>query len=239
MVLVIPAVDVMEGSCVRLVRGSASERKAYGDPVDAAMRFMDEGAEWIHLVDLDAAMGHRDNLELLIRIVEEVDVKVEVAGGVRSVNRAYKLVEAGASKVVLGTSAVRNPPFIEDVSNAIGTERVAVAVDVKMEVVMIEGWTRGSGLNYRDILETLNEYSFANVVVTSVEDDGTLRGPNLNLIKDSVRISRNSIYAAGGVRSVMDIKSLSSVGAEGIIVGKALYEGSISLKKALVEVGDC
>ncbi|MBS7645037.1 MAG: 1-(5-phosphoribosyl)-5-[(5-phosphoribosylamino)methylideneamino]imidazole-4-carboxamide isomerase [Candidatus Bathyarchaeia archaeon] len=236
--IILPAVDLMEGLCVRLVRGDPSSRTIYGDPVEIAKGFEGEGAEWIHLVDLDAAMGLGDNSSLVARIVEEVEVKVEVAGGIRSLEKASRLVEAGASRVVLGTSAIRDPSFIRSVSEAIGSERVSMAVDVKNGVVMVEGWKKEAGLEYPAVIEILNDYPFSTLILTCVEVDGTLQGPNLEVIGESLKISEKQVYAAGGIGSLEDLKTLARIGVKGAIIGKALYEGRIRLREAL-EVGDC
>ncbi|MEM2122132.1 MAG: 1-(5-phosphoribosyl)-5-[(5-phosphoribosylamino)methylideneamino]imidazole-4-carboxamide isomerase [Candidatus Bathyarchaeia archaeon] len=236
--IVLPAVDLMDGLCVRLVRGDPSRRTIYGDPVEIAKWFDEERAEWIHLVDLDAAMGLGDNSHLVTRIVEEVEVKVEVAGGIRSLEKASRLVEAGASRVVLGTSAIRDPSFIRSVSEAIGPERVGVAVDVRNGVVMVGGWKEETGLDYPAVIGMLNGYPFLTLILTCVDVDGTLQGPNLEVIGESLKISEKQVYAAGGIRDLEDLKALARIGVEGAIVGKALYEGRIRLREAL-EVGGC
>lgn len=235
MILIIPAVDIMEGSCVRLVRGDPSKKKVYGDPIKAVQNFVNDGAEWIHLVDLDAAMGRQPNLNLLLKIVNQVNLKIEVAGGIRSVDKAERLIEAGASKVILGTSAILNPSFIEEVSVRVGKEHVAVSMDVNRGAVMIEGWTKQSNTNYNEALKVLNDYPFAHIIVTSVESDGTLEGPHLELIKECIALSKKPVYAAGGVKTIHDIKALVAIGAQGIIIGKSIYEGTITLPDALAE----
>ncbi|MGC8849851.1 MAG: 1-(5-phosphoribosyl)-5-[(5-phosphoribosylamino)methylideneamino]imidazole-4-carboxamide isomerase [Candidatus Bathyarchaeia archaeon] len=236
--IILPAVDLMEGLCVRLVRGDPSRRAVYGDPVEMAKEFEREGAEWIHLVDLDAAMGLGDNSPLIARIVEEVEVKVEVAGGIRSLEKASRLVKAGASRVVLGTSAIKDPSFIRSVAEAIGPERTSVAVDVKSGLVMVEGWKEETPLDYPAAIRMLNGYPFSTLILTCVDVDGTLQGPNLEVIGESLDISMKQIYAAGGIRDLEDLKALARLGVKGAIIGKALYEGRIRLREAL-EVGDC
>ena len=235
MSLIIPAVDIMEGACVRLVRGDPSKKKVYGDPIEAAQNFVNDGAEWIHLVDLDAAMGRKPNLDLLLKIVNQVNIKIEVAGGIRSVDKAERLIEAGASKVILGTTAILNPPFIEQVSVRLGKEHVAVSLDIKKGNVMIKGWTTQSNANYKEVLKVLNDYPFAHIIVTSVESDGTLRGPHLELIEECIALSRKPVYAAGGIKTIQDIKALLTIGAQGIIIGKSIYEGTIKLQDAFAE----
>ncbi len=235
MTLIIPAVDIMEGSCVRLVRGDPSKKKVYGDPIEAAKNFVNDGAEWIHVVDLDAAMGRQPNLDLLLKIVNQVNIKMEVAGGIRSVDKAEILIEAGASKVILGTAAILNPLFIEKVSCRVGKEQVVVSMDVNRGTVMIEGWTKPSNANYNEVLKVLNDYSFAHIIVTSVESDGTLRGPHLELIKECIALSKKPVYAAGGVKTIHDVKALLTTGVQGIIIGKSIYEGTIKLQDALAE----
>ena len=236
--IILPAVDLMDGLCVRLVRGDPSRRTIYGDPVEIAKKFEREGAEWIHLVDLDAAMGLGDNSALIAKIIEEVKAEVEVAGGIRSLEKASRLIEAGASRVVLGTSAIRDPSFISSVSETIGSERTGVAVDVRNGVVMVEGWKEETGLSYPTIIGMLNGYPFSTLILTCVDVDGTLQGPNLEVIGESLKISEKQVYAAGGVRGLEDLKALARIGVGGVIVGKALYEGDIRLREAL-EVGDC
>jgi phosphoribosylformimino-5-aminoimidazole carboxamide ribotide isomerase len=231
--IILPAIDLMDGLCVRLIRGDPTKRKVYGDPVEIAKKFEDEGAQWIHVVDLDAAMGLGDNTDLTMRIADEVGVKVEVAGGIRSLEKALRLIEAGASRVVLGSSAIRNPSFIESVSDKIGSERTAVAVDVKEGRVAVEGWRKRTELGYQAVIERLNGYPFSTLILTCVDVDGTLQGPDFRIIGESIRISRKHLYAAGGIRSLEDLEGLARIGVRGAIIGKAIYEGRVRLREAL------
>ncbi|MCD6530788.1 1-(5-phosphoribosyl)-5-[(5-phosphoribosylamino)methylideneamino] imidazole-4-carboxamide isomerase [Candidatus Bathyarchaeota archaeon] len=187
--ILIPAVDIMGGKCVRLVQGDPERVKVYyDDPLEPAKLFVDQGAELLHIVDLDAALGFGDNLNAVSRIVREVDVEVQVGGGVRSLERAESLFRIGVSRVVIGTAAIRDPGFLREAVMRFGGERIAGAVDSRRGIVMIEGWKSKSNISYLEYAELLEESGVGSIIFTSVGRDGTLTGPALDEI--SALVSR-------------------------------------------------
>lgn len=230
----LPAVDVKSGQAVQLVRGVAGSEKRFGDPLEAAMRWQDAGAEWIHLVDLDAAFGHGDNRALLAAIVGNVDIKVEMSGGIRDDDSLDAAMATGCTRVNVGTAALENPEWC---AHAIATwgDRVAVGLDVRGRTLAARGWTSDGG----DLFETLarlDAEGCARYVVTDVDKDGMLEGPDLDLLRSVCAATDRPIVASGGVATLDDIRSLVELvpdGVEGAIAGTALYEGRFTLEHAL------
>lgn len=235
----LPAVDVAAGQAVRLVRGEAGTETGYGDPLAAALAWQRAGAEWIHLVDLDAAFGRGDNRDLLAKVVRAVDVKVELSGGLRDDESLAAALATGAERVNLGTAALEDPAWCARVVAEHG-DRVAIALDVRGRVLAARGWTRTAG----DMYETINRLDAegcARYVVTDVTRDGTLTGPNLALLRSVCRVTDRPVVASGGVATLDDLRALAGLvrlGVEGAIVGKALYAGTFTLEEALAAVGD-
>jgi phosphoribosylanthranilate isomerase len=234
----LPAVDVVEGQAVRLFQGEAGSETAYGDPAEAAAAWVEEGAEWIHLVDLDAAFGRGSNHDLLARIVAELDVKVELSGGIRDDDSLERALDSGARRVNLGTAALENPEWT---SRAIARhgDRIAVGLDVRGTTLAARGWTKEGG-DLWEVLDRLEADGCARYVVTDVTKDGTLRGPNVELLRQVCARTDAPVVASGGVANLHDIETLrglTEVGLEGAIVGKALYAGAFTLSEALDVAG--
>ncbi len=237
--ILLPAVDVSEGKAVRLTRGEAGTETSYGDPVDAAADWIAQGAQWIHLVDLDAAFGRGDNRELIQRVVERAQgVNVELSGGIRDDESLKAALATGAKRVNLGTAALEHPDWT---ARAIAEydESIAVGLDVRGTVLSARGWTRDGGDLFQ-ILERLEEAGCRRYVVTDVTKDGTLTGPNLELLRQVLDRTDRPVVASGGISSLDDITALRSLvprGLEGAIVGKALYAGAFTLTQALERAG--
>ncbi len=231
----LPAVDVKDGKAVRLVQGELGSESNYGSPIDAALDFQNAGAEWIHLVDLDAAFGLGSNAELLAEVIGKLDIKVELSGGIRDDQSLNRALATGCKRVNLGTAALENPEWTEKVISKYG-DRIAVGLDVRGRNLAARGWTKEGG-DLFETIERLDRNGCARYVVTDVTKDGTLKGPNLDLLRSVCAVTKAPIVASGGIASLEDIKSLRelvSIGVEGAIMGKALYAGAFSLKDALM-----
>lgn len=229
----LPAVDVAGGQAVRLVRGESGTATDYGDPLEAALAWQAAGAEWIHLVDLDAAFGRGHNRDLLAEIVHAVDVRVELAGGIRDDESLAAALAAGAERVVLGTAALEQPEWCARVIADHG-HRVAVALDVRGRTLAARGWTRDGG-DLFEALDRLDAQGCARYIVTDVTRDGTLTGPNLDLLRAVAAHTSRPVIASGGVASLDDVRriaELAPLGVDGAIVGKALYAGAFTLGEA-------
>jgi phosphoribosyl isomerase A len=235
--VLLPAVDVAGGQAVRLVQGAAGSETSYGDPLDAALAWQSAGAEWIHLVDLDAAFGRGSNAGLLARVVGKVDVKVEMSGGIRDDASLERALATGCARVNIGTAAMENPGWVRSVIAAHG-DKIAIGLDVRGRTLAARGWTKQGGDLY-EALDRLDADGCARYVITDVLKDGMLRGPNLDLYRDVCARTKAPVVASGGVSSLADLRALASLvpaGVEGAIVGKALYAGAFTLAEALAEV---
>ncbi|NJC21979.1 phosphoribosylformimino-5-aminoimidazole carboxamide ribotide isomerase/phosphoribosylanthranilate isomerase [Arthrobacter pigmenti] len=230
----LPAVDVADGQAVRLVQGAAGSETSYGDPLDAAMQWQNDGAEWVHLVDLDAAFGRGSNRELLRKVVAELDIKVELSGGIRDDASLEEALELGAERINLGTAALENPEWTASAIARYG-DAIAVGLDVRGTTLAARGWTEDGG-DLWEVLARLEDVGCARYVVTDVTKDGTLRGPNLQLLRDVLEKTTRPVVASGGISSLDDLAALRQLvpdGLEGAIVGKALYAGAFTLPQAL------
>ena len=235
--ILLPAVDVKDGQAVRLVQGALENETKYGNPLDAALDFQNAGAEWIHLVDLDAAFGIGSNAELLAEVVGALDVKVELSGGIRDNESLERALATGCARINLGTAALENPEWTAQVIAKHG-EKIAVGLDVRGHTLAARGWTTEGG-NLFETIERLDRDGCARYVLTDVAKDGTLMGPNINLLKEVAAATDRPIIASGGVSSLADLealKELTGIGVEGAIVGKALYAGAFTLSEALARV---
>src|SRR3954453_17472777 len=235
--VLLPAVDVADGQAVRLVQGAAGTETGYGDPLEAALQWQRDGAEWINLVDLDAAFGGGSNRELIARVVAAVDVAVELSGGIRDDDSLETALKTGATRVNIGTAALENPDWVRSAISRHG-DRIAVGLDVRGTTLAARGWTQDGGELF-DVLERLDRDGCARYVLTDVRRDGTLTGPNLDLLQDVCRRTGAPVVASGGVSSLDDLRALAglaSAGVEGAIVGKALYAGAFTLPEALAAV---
>ena len=230
----LPAVDVADGVAVRLVQGEAGTETYFGDPLEAALDWQRQGGQWIHLVDLDAAFGRGSNREQLAAIVGALDVPVELSGGIRDDESLLAALSTGCRRVNLGTAALEDPEWTRKVIGEHG-DRIAVGLDVRGTTLAARGWTR-EGAELLETLARLDADGCARYVVTDVARDGMLTGPNLDLLREVCARTAAPVIASGGVSSLNDISdlaSLTSLGVEGAIVGKALYAGQFTLPEAL------
>ncbi|MGB9377611.1 MAG: bifunctional 1-(5-phosphoribosyl)-5-((5-phosphoribosylamino)methylideneamino)imidazole-4-carboxamide isomerase/phosphoribosylanthranilate isomerase PriA [Mycobacteriales bacterium] len=231
----LPAVDVSGGQAVRLVQGAAGSQTTYGDPLAAAMQWQREGAQWIHLVDLDAAFGRGDNRSLLADLVGRLDVPVEISGGIRDDESLDAALATGAVRVNLGTAALEDPDWVRAAIARVG-DRIAVGLDVRGTTLAARGWTRDGGELF-DVLARLDADGCARYVVTDVNRDGTMTGPNLDLLRSVCAATDRPVVASGGVSSLDDLRAIAATpGVEGAIIGKALYAGAFTLPEALAAV---
>jgi phosphoribosylanthranilate isomerase len=233
----LPAVDVADGQAVRLVQGEAGTETSYGAPLDAALAWQRAGAEWIHLVDLDAAFGRGSNRELLAEVTGTLDVKVELSGGIRDDASLEAALATGCARVNIGTAALEDPAWCRKIIAEFG-DRIAVGLDVRGTTLAARGWTREGG-DLWEVLARLEDDGCPRYVVTDVTKDGTLRGPNTDLLREVCSRTAKPVIASGGVSSLDDLRALAGLagdGVEGAIVGKALYAQAFTLEEALEAV---
>ena len=231
----LPAVDVADGKAVRLTQGEAGSETDYGSPVEAALTWIEAGAEWIHLVDLDAAFGRGDNRQVISEVVASAtSVKIELSGGIRDDASLEAALEAGATRVNLGTAALEDPIWTARVIEKYG-DAIAVGLDVRGTTLAARGWTQEGG-DLFEVLARLEDAGCARYVVTDVTKDGTLKGPNLELLRQVMQKTSKPVVASGGISSLQDIRDLRALvgdGLEGAILGKSLYAGKFTLEEAL------
>jgi phosphoribosyl isomerase A len=233
----LPAVDVADGLAVRLVQGAAGSETSYGDPLEAALAWQSGGAEWVHLVDLDAAFGRGSNRELLAEVVGRLDVRVELSGGIRDDESLAAALATGCNRVNLGTAALESPGWVRSAIARYG-EQIAVGLDVRGTTLAARGWTSEGGELY-ETLARLDADGCARYVVTDVHRDGMLNGPNVELLRGVCAATDRPVVASGGVSSLADLRvlaGLTGLGVEGAIVGKALYAGAFTIEEALAAV---
>jgi phosphoribosyl isomerase A len=230
----LPAVDIAGGQAVQLVQGVAGSEKRFGDPIEAALRWQSAGAEWLHLVDLDAAFGRGDNRALQAEIVGRLDIRVEMSGGIRDDDSLDAAMATGCRRVNIGTAALERPDWCAAAIATYG-DRVAIGLDVRGTRLAARGWTREGGDLY-EVLGRLESEGCARYVVTDVDKDGMLQGPNLDLLRAVCAVTDRPVVASGGITELADLEALAdlvSVGVEGAIIGTALYEGRFTLEDAL------
>lgn len=236
----LPAVDVADGQAVRLVQGAAGSETSYGDPLAAALAWQAAGAEWIHLVDLDAAFGRGSNRALLADVVGRLDVQVELSGGIRDDESLRAALATGCRRVNVGTAALEHPEWCARAIAEFG-DRIAVGLDVRGTTLAARGWTQDGG-DIWEVLERLERDGCPRYVVTDVTKDGTLKGPNLELLREMCARTDRPVIASGGVSSLDDLRAIASlvdIGVEGAIVGKALYAQAFTLEAALAAMQEC
>ncbi|MEI7441974.1 MAG: bifunctional 1-(5-phosphoribosyl)-5-((5-phosphoribosylamino)methylideneamino)imidazole-4-carboxamide isomerase/phosphoribosylanthranilate isomerase PriA [Actinomycetes bacterium] len=236
--ILLPAVDVADGQAVRLVQGRADQQTSYGDPLQAALDWQAAGADWVHLVDLDAAFGRGTNRELLADVVGRLDVNVELSGGIRDDESLRAALATGARRINLGTAALEDPEWTAKVISEFG-DRIAVGLDVRGTTLAARGWTKEGG-DLWETLERLDRDGCTRYVVTDVTKDGTLQGPNVELLKQMCERTDKPVIASGGISNLNDLevlRELTAIGVEGAIVGKALYAGAFTLVEAIVVAG--
>jgi len=235
--LIIPAIDILEGKCVRLIRGDPKKRKVYYEnPLEAAQLLENQGAELIHLVDLDAALGSGQNMETIKKLMKNIDIKVQIGGGIRTLEKANALLKLGAYRVIFGTAAVQNPSFVEEAVRRYGSKSVAVAIDEKKGKVTYHGWKKRSEIDYLHVARTFEAKGVGTLIFTSVSVDGTLKGPRMEKIVKLVEAVKIPVIASGGVANLKDLVELAGTGVWGVVVGTALYEKKFTLKEALEAV---
>jgi 1-(5-phosphoribosyl)-5-[(5-phosphoribosylamino)methylideneamino] imidazole-4-carboxamide isomerase/N-(5'phosphoribosyl)anthranilate isomerase len=235
----LPAVDVAGGTAVRLVQGAAGTETDYGDPLDAALAWQDAGAEWIHLVDLDAAFGRGSNGPQLADLIKRLDVKVELSGGIRDDAALTAALATGCTRVVIGTAALEKPAWVAGAIAAHG-DAIAVGLDVRGTRLAARGWTTDGG-ELDDAIDRLEAAGCRRYVVTDIDKDGMLRGPNLDLLRRVCSRTSSPVVASGGVSSLADLHAIAGLvplGVEGAIVGKALYAGAFTLPDALAAMAE-
>jgi phosphoribosylformimino-5-aminoimidazole carboxamide ribotide isomerase len=232
---IFPAIDLMEGKVVRLFQGDPKTAKRYdflGEPVAIAKMWEEEGADAIHIIDLDAAFNRGNNLATISNIVKAVKLPVHVGGGVRSLEAAEKLLNIGVKYIMLGTLAFRKPEVVVNLRKKFG-DRIIVALDHRNGKVMVEGWKTSAGLEVKDALERFLELQVKTFLLTSISRDGTLKGVDVDALSKACAYKEAQIIAAGGVGSLKDLAVLKRIGVYGVVIGKALYEGMFTLKEAL------
>lgn len=230
--LVIPAIDLLEGNVVRLVRGNPDNKVIYGnDPVQIAKKWENAGADMLHVVDLDATLQTgRNNTEIVSRIINEVDIPVEVAGGIRTIPAAKEFFSKNAAKVVIGTMAYKNPDSIKQIARK-NQDRVVISLDQSNGIVMVDGWKEATGSGVIESLTLFMSMGVREFLLTSVERDGTMSGPDIPTLSSAASIASAKIIASGGVSSVEDAIRVKNIGCSGVILGKALYEGKIHIER--------
>ncbi len=235
----LPAVDVADGKAVRLVQGEAGTETDYGSPLSAALAWQEQGARWLHLVDLDAAFGRGSNASVIAEVVGAMDIDVELSGGIRDDESLRTALATGCTRVNIGTAALENPAWCARAIAEHG-DRVAVGLDVRGTTLAARGWTKDGGELFT-VLSRLNDEGCARFVVTDVTKDGMLAGPNIELLREVCSATDRPVIASGGVASLADVRALAGLhrlGVEGAIVGKALYSGAFTLPEALAAVAE-
>ena len=231
---ILPAIDVKEGSAIRLVQGELDKQSKYGNPLEIAAEFVAAGASWIHLVDLDAAFGLGNNFEVLASVIKSVDIKIELSGGIRDDESLNRALSTGCTRINLGTAALEQPEWTESVIKKHG-DKIAVGLDVRGRELSARGWTKSGG-DLFEAITRLDKAGCARYVLTDITRDGTLTGPNLELLKEVTSFTKTPIVASGGISSLTDVKALTQLtnqGVEGVIIGKALYAGAFTLAQVL------
>ena len=236
---VIPAIDLIDGRCVRLYQGDYSRETVYSDdPVEVALRWERLGARRIHVVDLDGARaGSPQNLDVISRIADAVRVPVQMGGGVRTIDSIREVIDSGVDRVMLGTVAVRDPAIVTSACEQFGAETILVAIDSRDGNVAVSGWTDGSETSATDLLRLMMDASVRTFLCTDISRDGTLAGPDYDLMRSLVAIAGNGVIAAGGIASIDHLRDLAYIGVGGAVIGRALYTGDIDLAEAVSATG--
>ena len=232
--ILFPAIDILDQKCVRLTQGDYQQKTTYNDePASVAVDFEKQGAEYIHIVDLNAAKsGSIENLKTIEKIVDSISIPVQVGGGIRSMQAAEKYFAIGVRRVIVGTAAVSDRSFLETICQKF-PNRVCLSLDVKNDEILIKGWTQGSNVRIYDYLPSVDDLPIAAIVATDISKDGMMSGPSYELYESMAQITKHNIIASGGVSDKSDIEKLEEQNLYGAIIGKALYEGKIILKEVL------
>ena len=231
-----PAIDIIDGKCVRLVQGDYSQKTTFSDsPLDVAKKWRSMGGEFIHLVDLDGAKsGDTPNFELVTRIAKALDIPVEIGGGIRNMETVDKYLQNGVFRVIIGTAAVKNPEFVREAVEKYD-DRIVVGIDAKDGMAAISGWEDVSEAPALELAKRMRDYGVKSIIYTDIATDGMLGGPNIEAMREMKNNVDVEIVASGGVSSIDDVRKLKETGVEGAIIGKALYTGDIDLKLAIEE----
>jgi phosphoribosylformimino-5-aminoimidazole carboxamide ribotide isomerase len=232
----------MNGKIVRLTHGDPKTAKVYdqfGGPIETAKKWRADGAGKIHIIDLDAALGSGDNLSVIAEIVENIDLPIQVGGGIRKVEAAEKLLKLGVNQVILGALAFSDPEAVTQMQQEFGAKSVIVALDNRDGKIMVKGWKTATGLGVKEALEKFVALGVNTFLATSITRDGTLSGPDLDTLREACQYAGVAIIAAGGIGGLDDLVALKRVGVAGAVIGKALYEGRFTLKDALKMIGEC
>ena len=235
---VIPAIDIRGGCCVRLLQGDYSQETIFAeDPLEMAIKWIQQGAEYLHVVDLDGAReGSAVNMEIISKICSESDVPIQLGGGIRDYETAARYIETGVSRVIMGTSAVDRTGELERILNTLGDESLVVSVDSREGLVALDGWTRDSEMTVEDVIENMETIGVKRCMYTDILKDGTLSEPNYEGVKNLLAFTKMKIIAAGGIASLDHLKQMALSGVEAAIVGRALYTGDIKLREAIDEL---
>lgn len=239
-----PAVDIKGGKCVRLVQGDFDKETVYlENPVEAAKMWQDQGAKWIHVVDLDGAKtGTPSNVDVIKNIRKALSANIQVGGGIRNMSTVENYLNLGVNRVIFGSSAITNPSLVKETIDRFGADKVAVGIDVRQNQVAIEGWTKSSGIAIEKALGQLKDIGVKTIIYTDISRDGMMKGPNFTGIEKVLSFGDFSVIASGGISSMQDLKQLAlyeNKGLEGAIIGKALYNGALDLKTVLKEFDTC
>ncbi len=230
--IIFPAIDIQNGQCVRLTQGDYAQQTVYHQqPVEVAKAFEQEGAKFIHLVDLDGAKsGQTPNIQTIAAIAQAVNIPVQVGGGVRSIEKVQQLIEQGVQRVIIGTAAIQNPAFLQQAVEQFG-DQIAVSIDARNGFVATEGWTTTSEVKALDLIQSLEQIGVATIVYTDIFKDGMMSGPNFKELGEVNQATTMQVIASGGVTQVSDVEQLERMDLYGAIIGKALYEGTIQLNQ--------
>lgn len=236
--IIFPAIDIRGGKCVRLLKGDFNQETVFSDrPEIMAKKWEDEGGEYLHLVDLDGALaGKSQNLDTVEMILKTVDIPVELGGGIRTMENIETALDMGVSRVILGSVAVKNPQLVKDACKKYGSERIVVGIDAKDGIVAVDGWGVSGNVEAKELAKKMAQGGVKHIIYTDISRDGTLTGVNVQATAEIARYSGVKVVASGGVSSIEDIKLLKQYekdGIEGVIVGKSIYTGSLSLLEAL------
>ena len=232
---IIPAIDILGGKCVRLFQGDFDKETVFADdPVDMALRWESEGASYLHIVDLDGAKGGKiANSQAIERIRNSTNARIQVGGGIRSVDSAKRYADIGVDRLIIGTAAVESPGIVSSIINVYGSSSVIISVDARDGIVELDGWTRRSEVSAKSLVQEMMDHGVIRCMYTDITRDGTLTEPNYNAIEDLVKFAEISVLAAGGISTVESLLTLDNIGVEAAIVGRAIYTGDLDLRSAL------
>lgn len=237
---ILPAIDLKDKQCVRLVKGDyGTAHKVAEDPISTAKQFLADGAQCIHVVDLDAAKdGSQANYDVVQRIIEETGATIELGGGIRTMQHVKDVIALGVSRVILGSAAVKNPEFVREAVARYG-DKIAVGIDAKSGTVRTDGWLEDSAIDFLDFARKMESYGVKTIIFTDIDKDGMLEGPNFEQLRALRAAVSCCIVASGGVTSIENVRELKSCGIDEAIAGKAIYSGVLNLKQAIQEAGAC